>query len=298
MTNDQTPQFTFQVLPGGTATSVSCQILQGAIVVADIAPCASGFSTPLPLNEGVYELLVTASDEAGHSHTDNHVFEIDLTPPSVIIVSGPSGSTGDTTPTFEFVTEPGALSTCQFDTGPQVACVGQFSALSPLSGGGHTFTVRATDAAGNVTSAVRAFSIDLHSYAHRHGDPSTAVALLRRAVCLQSARPDRAHPAQPLQQRTRQPEAHLTRGDATTPGELGDPTVDTEYAVCVWDYVGGVPNLVMEMVAPAAGNCVGRPGAGAHSATVGSSTKTPASCRMGCRNTPCDPDRSEERASN
>jgi uncharacterized repeat protein (TIGR01451 family) len=50
-----------------------------------------------------------------------------------------------------------------------------------------------------------------------------------------------------------------TRGDATTANELGDPTVDTQYTVCVWDYVGGVADLVMEMVAPAGGNCVGRP---------------------------------------
>ena len=49
------------------------------------------------------------------------------------------------------------------------------------------------------------------------------------------------------------------RGDATSAAELGDPTVATQYSVCVWDYVGGTPSLVMEMVATAAGNCFGRP---------------------------------------
>ena len=48
------------------------------------------------------------------------------------------------------------------------------------------------------------------------------------------------------------------RGDATTMAELGDPTRDTQYAVCVWDDVGGTPTLVMEMVAPPAGSCIGR----------------------------------------
>lgn len=49
------------------------------------------------------------------------------------------------------------------------------------------------------------------------------------------------------------------RGDATSVGEFGDPTFDTQYTVCVWDYVARVPNLVMEMVAMPAGNCAGRP---------------------------------------
>ena len=48
-------------------------------------------------------------------------------------------------------------------------------------------------------------------------------------------------------------------GDPTTTAELGDPTVDTQYAVCVWDYALGVPSLVMEMVAEPDGNCVGHP---------------------------------------
>lgn len=49
------------------------------------------------------------------------------------------------------------------------------------------------------------------------------------------------------------------RGAATSPSELGDPTADTQYTVCVWDHVGGAPTLVMEMVAPADGSCRGRP---------------------------------------
>jgi hypothetical protein len=50
-----------------------------------------------------------------------------------------------------------------------------------------------------------------------------------------------------------------TVGDATTPEELGDPSVDTRYTVCVWDDVAGTPTLVMEMEAPPASNCSGRP---------------------------------------
>ena len=42
---------------------------------------------------------------------------------------------------------------------------------------------------------------------------------------------------------------------ATTLAELGNPLVDTRYAVCVWDDVAGVPTLLMEMNVPAGGMC-------------------------------------------
>lgn len=50
-----------------------------------------------------------------------------------------------------------------------------------------------------------------------------------------------------------------TLGEETPADDTGDPTTDTQYATCVWDYVGGTPTLVMEMAAPAGGNCAGRP---------------------------------------
>lgn len=40
--------------------------------------------------------------------------------------------------------------------------------------------------------------------------------------------------------------------------ELGDPTADTDYRLCVWDSTGGVRHLVMDLQAPAAGDCRGR----------------------------------------
>lgn len=49
-----------------------------------------------------------------------------------------------------------------------------------------------------------------------------------------------------------------TFGEATTMAELGAPTADTDYRVCVWDSTGGVRHLVMDLQAPAAGDCHGR----------------------------------------
>jgi hypothetical protein len=50
-----------------------------------------------------------------------------------------------------------------------------------------------------------------------------------------------------------------SRGDATELSQLGDPTLDTSYALCVYDESGGIPRLVMEADAPAEGNCTGSP---------------------------------------
>lgn len=47
-------------------------------------------------------------------------------------------------------------------------------------------------------------------------------------------------------------------GDATTLAELGQPAVDTLYAVCVWDYAGGTPALVMAMLASPDPACDGQ----------------------------------------
>jgi hypothetical protein len=50
-----------------------------------------------------------------------------------------------------------------------------------------------------------------------------------------------------------------TVGEATSLAELGTPNTTTDYTVCVWDHGGGVPSLVMNMKAPAGGNCTGHP---------------------------------------
>jgi sugar lactone lactonase YvrE len=50
-----------------------------------------------------------------------------------------------------------------------------------------------------------------------------------------------------------------TRGMATLKTDFGDPTVATQYALCVYDTVAGVPTLKVAASIPGGGMCAGRP---------------------------------------
>ena len=74
----------------------------------------------------------------------------DTTPPETTITDGPSAETTDSTPTFSFASSegPGSTFSCRVDSGPVVACASPYTA-GALPNGPHTFSVTATDAAGN-----------------------------------------------------------------------------------------------------------------------------------------------------
>jgi Bacterial Ig domain/Bacterial Ig-like domain len=73
----------------------------------------------------------------------------DTTPPETTISSGPSGSTTSTSATFAFSSsESGSTFACKLDAADYAACTSPKS-YSGLGAGDHTFSVRATDQAGN-----------------------------------------------------------------------------------------------------------------------------------------------------
>jgi hypothetical protein len=74
---------------------------------------------------------------------------VDTTPPDTAISSGPSGSTSSTSASFGFTsTELGSTFQCSLDSSGFAGCASPKS-YSGLAVGAHTFSVRATDAAGN-----------------------------------------------------------------------------------------------------------------------------------------------------
>jgi hypothetical protein len=74
----------------------------------------------------------------------------DVVAPLTAIVSAPSGTVSDRTPSFTFTAdEAGVGFECSIDGGPFAACSSPFTAPS-LGGGPHRFAVRARDAAGNL----------------------------------------------------------------------------------------------------------------------------------------------------
>jgi hypothetical protein len=48
-------------------------------------------------------------------------------------------------------------------------------------------------------------------------------------------------------------------GAATSKEDLGTPTSTSDYALCVYDRQGGAPRLLLSALAPAGGDCTGRP---------------------------------------
>ncbi len=112
--------------------------------------------------------LVVAGDTAGdlalaRYETGSEGPPADTTPPQTSIIAGPANgsTTTDRTATFEFTSsEPGSRFRCRIDGGGEFGCESPFK-TSVLADGRHTFSVAATDAAGNTdpTPATRSFTV-------------------------------------------------------------------------------------------------------------------------------------------
>ncbi len=116
-----------------------------------------------------FRLIVQGTDSSTDSNKQSFVVEApgtpppaDTTPPDTTISSGPSSPTTSTSASFSFSsTESGSSFECKLDSGSYGACTSPRS-YSGLSVTAHTFTVRATDKAGNVdpSPATRSWTVE------------------------------------------------------------------------------------------------------------------------------------------
>jgi hypothetical protein len=130
------------------------------------APCTSP-KTYTGLADGPHTFTVAATDTAGNIDVGpaTRTWTVDTTvadtdPPQTTIDSGPSGTVNASTAQFAFSsTEAGAF-TCSLDGAP-AACTSPKS-YTGLADGEHTFTVAATDTAGNTdpSPATRTWTVD------------------------------------------------------------------------------------------------------------------------------------------
>ena len=153
--NDNTPTFNFGSEAGAT---FKCRVDAAAF-----ATCASP-QTTAALSDGTHSFDVVAVDAAGNTDPSpaTQTFVIDTTAPNTTITAGPETPGNDNTPTFTFTSsEGGASFQCRVDGAAFTACPSPFTTAA-LSDAGHTFDVRAIDAAGNVdgTPASQTFVID------------------------------------------------------------------------------------------------------------------------------------------
>ncbi len=148
--NSATATFTFTVSDG----TIQCKVDSGAF-----AACSSP-ATFAGLAVCSHTFTVQSTDTAGNVGSASQTWTIDTTPPVVTINSGPKNPTNSTSATFTFSANETATFTCKIDSGTAAACTSP-ATFTVTGDGSHTFTVTATDTAGNVgTPATFTWTLD------------------------------------------------------------------------------------------------------------------------------------------
>jgi predicted phage tail protein len=147
---------------GEAGASFECRMSRGSAVVSDWAACLTGQAFDLSGRpDGTYTLQVRALDAAGNAGAVRAgASDLDTTPGALQIRSGPAPVARDRQPSWSFSGEPGAVFACRLQAGSDV--VANWSGcstphaydLGAAPDGDYLFTVRATDAAGNMTPGV------------------------------------------------------------------------------------------------------------------------------------------------
>jgi glycosyl hydrolase family 26 len=106
------------------------------------------------LLEGVHTETITATDGAGNVGTATWNWTVDTAPPTATITAKPANPTNATSATFKFTSsESGSTFLCKLDAGTSKSCTSP-TTYTGLASGSHTFTLTATDKAGNDSSPV------------------------------------------------------------------------------------------------------------------------------------------------
>ena len=153
LTNNNRPTFAFSSETGAT---FECRVDSGAFAL-----CTSP-STTAALGDGAHTFQVRAVDLAGNKDGSpaSRTFTVDATPPETTITGGPAAASTSTTPSFSFAaSEPASTFQCSLDGAAYASCTSPHT--TTVGGGLHTFSVRATDAAGNTdpTPATTSFRV-------------------------------------------------------------------------------------------------------------------------------------------
>ena len=233
-TNDATPTLSGTAEANATVTIRADGVVIGTTVADGLG--AWSFTPSTPLGEGPHTLTAVATDAAGNTSgvSNSWGLIIDSVAPATPVITqvvddapeglgalNPNGSTNDTTPTLNGTAEPGSTVTIRLDGADLVTVpVGSngtwtYTPTAPLGEGPHTFTVVATDAAGNTSLPSTGFNIIV--------DTTPPVAATIASVTddvggvqgpLSSG--DTTDDTQPLLQGTAPPDAVVTVYDGTT----------------------------------------------------------------------------------
>jgi hypothetical protein len=157
------PDTTITGGPSGTVTTTSASFTFASTETGSTFGCSldgapyTSCSSPTAytnLTNGTHTFAVRATDAAGNTDgsaaTSTWVVNApDTTPPDTTITGGPSGTVATADASFTFTsTETGSTFACSLDGAAFTACTVPAS-YTALANGPHTFSVQATDAAGN-----------------------------------------------------------------------------------------------------------------------------------------------------
>ena len=170
--NTSSPSFAFS--SSEAASSFECRLEGPGIPTGNYVSCSSPTSYA-GLADGNYTVSIRATDPAGNTDATaaTRSFAVDTTAPQTTIDSGPTGTITTSATQFRFSADAAATFECRMDAAAWTACSAP-KAYSSVSDGGHVFSVRATDAAGNTdpSAPTRGFTVDT-SVVNDGGEPAS-----------------------------------------------------------------------------------------------------------------------------
>jgi len=156
LTNNGAASFTFHA--SEPSSTLSCQVDSGPA-----ADCTAG-GVSYSVGAGQHTFTVTATDQAGNLDPapPSFTWTVDETAPDTTIDSHPSALTTSNSPSFTFHASEGSTFVCQLDSQAPASCNGGTASYSGIGEGVHTFSVTATDLAGNAdpTPATFTWTVD------------------------------------------------------------------------------------------------------------------------------------------
>ncbi|MGB0890213.1 MAG: Ig-like domain-containing protein, partial [Solirubrobacterales bacterium] len=161
-----------------TEVTFTCKLDDGPFEV-----CAPPFALSA-LSEGEHAFEILATDQAGNDEGRSLTFTVDTIDP-VVAVSAPAANqffnTNHLNVSFSASDTNAIAPECKLDNGAYSPCTSP-SALSGLTEGVHTSSVRATDPAGNTTTASVSFTVDTIAPAVVIASPAQGQLLLSSTV--------------------------------------------------------------------------------------------------------------------
>lgn len=151
--NDTSPTFGFADAEGGA--TFECKLDSGAFSACTSPKTYTGVTPNTDHTFSVRAVDALQNKSVGASYT----WTIDTDPPGVIFDSTPPNLSNDSTPTFAFHADEPSTFACKLDGQVFSPCTSP-NTLPSTADGPHTFTVRATDLAGNSAQASRTWTID------------------------------------------------------------------------------------------------------------------------------------------